>query len=242
MQIGQLQFKPTLAVSLITVVVLLVLMSLGVWQLNRAQVKLQTQQELISSLEQVELEILKPLKDGAVQRFRHVRIKGYFDTEHQYLLDNRIEKGQPGFLVITPFIYSVNNAVILVNRGWLPLGNTRKDLPKIPVTGEIRLIRGIIADLPGKLPSFGISATVSDGTWPKIIRDVEIDQIGQELGYTVPPYLLQLAQENSAAYAQNWQPVANGPEKNQSYAIQWFAMALVVFILYVGLNSRRLEE
>jgi len=242
MQIGQYQFKPTPIVSLISLVVFAILVSLGIWQLNRAEQKLQTQKALTSSLVQHELDVVQPLENQSKYRFRHARFNGYFDSKHQYLLDNRIEKGRPGFLVITPFFYAANKAVILVNRGWLPLGQNRQDLPNISVTDRPQIIRGILSDIPGKLPSFGIGATVSDGSWPKIIRDVEIDQIGHELGYTMPPYLLQLAQENSAAYAQNWQPVASGLEKNESYAIQWFGMALVIFILYIGLNSRRLEE
>ena len=242
MQIGRFQFKPTLTVSLITLVVFIILMSLGLWQLNRAELKLRTQQALLSSLEQSEIEVVSPLKANEEYRFRQTRFNGYFDTKHQYLLDNRVEKGRPGFLVITPFIYASGKAVILVNRGWLPLGKSRQDLPDITVIEKPQLIHGVIADLPGKLPSFGINKVASDGLWPKVIRDVEIDQISLDLGYTTPPYLLQLKQGSLSAYAQNWQPVASGPEKNQSYAVQWFSMALVILILFFGMNSRRLEE
>lgn len=242
MQIGVFQFKPTLVVSVITLVVFSILVSLGLWQISRAEEKAQTQQALSSSLEKLEIEVLSPLEENTEYRFRHARIKGYFDAQHQYLLDNRIEKGRPGFLVITPFVYASGKAKILVNRGWLPLGKSRQDLPDISVTDTPQLIRGVLADLPGKLPDFGISKNVSDERWPKVIRDIETDQISAELGYTMPPYLLQLVQESASAYTQNWQPVASGPEKNQGYAVQWFGMALVIVILYIGLNSRRLEE
>jgi len=242
MQIGAYQFKPSGATSLIAAVVFLILMSLGLWQLSRAEQKASTQQALNASLSLSELEIVSPLNVDEVNRFRHVRLEGRFDTQHQYLLDNRIHKGRPGFLVITPFWYANENSVLLVNRGWLPLGQTRQDLPNITVADAPRVIRGILADLPGKLPSFGIGPSTSGGGWPRIIRDVEIEQIGLDLGYTMSPYLLQLEQADSAAYTQNWQAIASGPEKNQSYAIQWFSMALVIVILFIGLNSRRLEE
>jgi len=242
MRIGPFEFKPSAWTSLIAGVVFLILISLGLWQLSRAEQKADTQQALNGSLVMPELEILTPLESDANNRFRHARLEGQFDTMHQYLLDNRIYKGRPGFLVITPFRYANGEAVLLVNRGWLPLGKTRQDLPEIAVSGEKRIIRGILADLPGKLPSFGIGPPTSGGQWPRVIRDVEIDQIGLDLGYTMPPYLLQLEQADSAAYTQNWQAIASGPEKNQSYAIQWFSMALVVLILFIGLNSRRLED
>jgi surfeit locus 1 family protein len=242
MQVGKYQFKPSVAVTLISLLVFIVLLSLGIWQLNRAEYKADTQQALQSSLELVEIEIATPLGKDTNYRFRHARLKGYFDGKHQYLLDNRVEKGRPGFLIITPFVYASGKAVILVNRGWLPLGETRQALPDISVAKKPLVIRGILADIPGKLPNFGIADIVSDGQWPRVIRDVEIEQISSELGYTMPPYLLQLSGENGSAYAQNWQPVASGPEKSKSYAIQWFGMALVILILFIGLNSRRLEE
>jgi len=242
MRLGPYQFQPSLRISLISGVVFSILMSLGVWQLNRAEQKAQTQQALSESLALSELEIVTPLKTSTAYRFRHARLQGRFDTKHQYLLDNHIYKGRPGFLVITPFWYANDNAVILVNRGWLPLGKTRQDLPNIIVSDTQQNISGILADLPGKLPSFGIGPPVNSGQWPRIIRDVEIEQISLDLGYTMPPYLLQLGQDNPAAYTQNWQAIASGPEKNQSYAIQWFSMALVILILFIGLNSRRAEE
>lgn len=242
MQIGTFEFRPSLLTTLIAGIVFAILVSLGLWQLSRAGQKTETQQALSESLALSELEILMPLKADRRNRFRHARLEGRFDTVHQYLLDNRIHKGRPGFLVITPFWYADGKAVVLVNRGWQPLGKTRQDLPSIIVPKEQRVIRGILADLPGKLPSFGIGPPVTGGSWPRVIRDVEIEQISLDLGYTMPPYLLQLEQADSAAYTQNWQAVASGPEKNQSYAIQWFSMALVILILFIGLNSRRLEE
>jgi len=242
MQIGHYQFKPSLAVSLISILVFSILTSLGIWQLNRAEEKAQTEHALQMSLTQGELEILTPLTNDLTYQFRHAALSGQFDSRHQYLLDNRIEKGRPGFLVITPFIYAAGKGVVLVNRGWVPLGKTRQEIPDLAVAEKPQRIRGILADLPGKLPNFGIDEAVKDAGWPKVIRDVEIEQISRDLGYTMPPYLLQLDQKHGAAYLQNWQPVASGPEKNRGYAIQWFGMALVILILYIGLNSRRLEE
>lgn len=242
MQLGHYQFEPTLRISLIALTVFLILIALGLWQLDRAGQKIEIQQALDESLALPELDILNPSMIGEASHFRYIRLEGQFDTQHQYLLDNRIHKGRPGFLIITPFRYSNGEGLLLVNRGWLALGQTRQDLPNVDVSTQNQVIRGILADLPGKLPSFGVNATVKDGRWPQVVRDVEIEQISIELGYTMPPYLLQLEHGEPAAYMQNWQPIASGPEKNHSYAIQWFSMALVVFILFIGLNSRRSEE
>ena len=174
MQIGQFQFKPPLITTLIACVVFSILVSLGLWQLERAEYKALTQQILEENRTLPELEILAPLKSDGKYRYRSVRIEGQFDVDHQYLLDNRIYKGRPGFLVITPFLYANKKAAVLVNRGWLPLGKTRQELPEITVAENQQVIKGILASLPGKLPSFGIGPPTSGGSWPRIIRDVEI--------------------------------------------------------------------
>jgi len=239
MQIGNIEFRPTLFTTVIAIVVLCILLSLGFWQLNRADQKSRTLEAMEATLGVPEVFVDSIEFFSENKRFRHVSIKGEFQAEQQYLLDNRIYKGQPGYLVVTPFKFGSGNGWLLVNRGWVPLGLDRNILPAITVKTNQTTIAGVISDLPGKLPSFGIAATPETSRWPKVVRDIEIDQISQQLGYTMPPIMLQLEQSHEAAYIQNWQPLASGPDKNRSYAIQWFAMALVLGIIYIGLNCRR---
>jgi len=239
MQIAAYEFRPSLWVSLAMIVVLCILLSLGFWQLDRAEQKAETVQAMEQQLGKPEIEVYSGDFFKKNRRFRHVVISGVFEAEHQYLLDNRIHKSQPGYLVVTPFKFNGGAGRILVNRGWVPLGRDRNVLPVIDVTTAQTTVRGVVSDLPGKLPSFGIGPTPDTASWPKVIRDIEIDQINEQLGYTMPPSMLQLEQSHEAAYVQNWQPLASGPDKNRSYAIQWFAMALVLVIIYIGLNCRR---
>jgi len=237
--IGAYLFRPSLFTSVVAVIVLAILLSLGFWQLDRAEQKAETLAAMNVSLKRPEIHVKSAEFFNENRLFQHVSITGTFDTARQYLLDNRIHKGQPGYLVITPLSFAGGTGAILVNRGWVPLGQDRNILPDIVVDDGSTTVKGIISNLPGKLPSFGIGKTPDTGHWPKVVRDIEIDQIGQQLGYTMPPSMLQLQQSHPAAYIQNWQPLASGPDKNRSYAIQWFTMALVLIIIYIGLNCRR---
>ena len=241
MRIGVYEFRPSPWLTLVMLVVLGILVSLGMWQLDRAGQKQRTTDEMEKKLKKPEVNVTSASFFNENRRFQHVEITGSFEPGQQYLLDNRIHKGQPGYLVITPLRFDGGAGHILVNRGWVPLGQDRNILPAIDIeTGPVT-VQGLISDLPGKLPSFGIAATQETSTWPKVVRDLEIDQISRQLGYTMPPNLLQLQQSHEAAYVQNWQPLASGPDKNRSYAIQWFAMALVLIIIYIGLNCRRVS-
>jgi surfeit locus 1 family protein len=47
-----------------------------------------------------------PLVDSnmdSIERFARIALEGHFEPEHQFLLDNRIHAGQPGYEVLTCF-------------------------------------------------------------------------------------------------------------------------------------------
>ena len=43
---------------------------------------------------------------------------------------------------------------------------------------------------------------------------------------------------HTAAYPIEWKIVSVGPERHGAYALQWFALALTLLILWVALNRR----
>ena len=90
------------------------LLSLGFWQLDRADEKRAIESAIIvaqSNPAQLvgEDEIL------AKEHYR-VLLNGYFDTNKQFIYDNQIVKGNAGYYVLTPFVLNAKTA-ILVNRG-----------------------------------------------------------------------------------------------------------------------------
>ncbi|MGD2032747.1 MAG: SURF1 family protein, partial [Gammaproteobacteria bacterium] len=40
-------------------------------------------------------------------------------------------------------------------------------------------------------------------------------------------------------YLRNWAPTEFGPERHYGYALQWFALAATLVIIYVVLNVKR---
>lgn len=104
--------------------------SLGTWQLNRAN-------EKAALAEQMEALIAKPpidLNEASEQALPHIKARahGHFIESDQFLLDNIIHKGKPGYYVLTPFRLIDKGDVILVNRGWLPKSRTLPELPLVP--------------------------------------------------------------------------------------------------------------
>ena len=128
---------------------------------------------------------------------------------------------------------------VLVNRGWVPLGERRSQLPAVPGPAERVELHAMIKLPPAK--AFGPAAVEDSGTrWPRVIQRLEIAPIGQRLGHPLLPLVLQLDAADPAGFVRDWKPVYGiTPDKHRAYAAQWFTLALVLLVIYIGVNTRR---
>lgn len=243
MRLGNYTFTPKLIPSVAVILLLPLFISLGFWQLDRADEKSRLADEVQNSLAKAPLALETGIKDEAEYRYRRVEVYGVFESSRVYLLDNAIWQGKPGYLVLMPFHYAGGKASVLVNRGWLPVGATRSELPPVTTPAESLSVTGILSAPPGKLLELDATAKM-DATatsWPQVIQQVDMQQIGQQLGYTIAPLILQIDPGHPAAFAQGWKAFVDGPQKHISYAVQWFSFAGIMLLLYVVLNSRRID-
>lgn len=238
MRIGAFDFSPRPLPTLATAILLPLLISLGVWQLDRAaeknQLQVLMQQRLLAPVKRIRS--AENLQED--MNFRQVEMRGKFDDDHQYLVDNRVYKGQVGYGVYTPFSFDAGESWILVNRGWTAIGEDRNILPTITVSSEIMELKGILSQPPGQLMQLG-GQPVNTSRWPARVQNIELARIEKESGLHLQPYVLNLDAGNAQAYFQDWRPYVDTPQKNQSYAIQWFSMAVVLLLIYISLNTRR---
>ena len=214
--------------SLLVILLLPVLISLGLWQLSRYQQKLELEQVYSSR------ENLPPLSIDEISQYEDplylpVKISGRFDHARYFLLDNQVYKGRAGFALIMPFLTD-KNELILVNRGWLPT-KTRDDLPEAKVSEGIYHIEGTVYRPLGK--SFLLKKDVWTDGWPKVIQTLDFNKASTALGSTLLAYLITLNKDQPASlYVQRKQAVMSS-DKHMGYALQWFTMAAVLLGLYV---------
>lgn len=162
-------------------------------------------------------------------------LHGRFDNQHSLLLDNKTFKGQVGYEVYTPFKAEGLNQVILVDRGFIPLGANRQILPNLrDVPGKVTII-GML-NLPPTYVTYGQLYDVMH--WPLRIEFVQLESLSQLLHVSLFPYVFCLTPEDPASYTNEWQIVIMSPERHRGYAVQWFALALTLLILFVALNRR----
>jgi len=241
MRIGAFDFRPGLLPTLATAVVLPILVSLGFWQMDRA---IEKQQLQVLTQERLESSVTRIRSTANLQEdmnFRRATMSGRFDNKHQYLLDNRIYKGQVGYGVYTPFSFDGGESWIMVNRGWTPSGKDRTELPNIDVRNNSTELLGVLSPPPGQLMQLGDRQEVSN-SWPVRVRNIDLALIERELGVRVQDYVLHLDATSEQAYFQDWKPYVDTPQKNHTYAIQWFSMAVVLLLIYTGLNTRRIKR
>lgn len=243
MRIGGFEFKPTLIPSLITVMVMAMLLALGFWQLERARQKalIQEQFKTLNTLPAVPITTMD-LTDK-VSRFRKVIARGRYDARHQILLDNQVQNGRPGFHVFTPLQVPGLAQAILVNRGWVPLGESRQNLPDITVNEIDVAISGRLGQ-PAN-PGLQLSAPAADEPdWPRVVQYVDYSHLSADLGYPLAPAVILLDPRSEGGYRRQWQLQMTrfGPQRHQGYAVQWFSLAATLMVIYLVVNTQRSKK
>lgn len=235
------RFRPTLVPTLVTLILLPIFIRLGFWQLDRAEQKrvLQTNHATRSALPSFALEPRVGASDEL--EYRRVFVKGSFDADRQVLIDNKIHKGKVGYYVITPLKMVGSDQYVLINRGWVPLGHSRDELPKIDVSDRHVTIHGVL--VKARRDIFMISDENRDTHgWPARMQWLDAKQFEKETGYKVYPFAILMDEDAPFGYVREWGNVKLDPVKNTSYAMQWFSFAILLVIIYVVVNFKKESE
>lgn len=237
-RLGQYEFRPALAPTLFVMVGFPLLVGLGLWQLDRAGQKETVIANHARQIERAAIRLDSIEGDVVAFEYRNVMASGRYDLEHQYLLDNRTHQGRAGYHVFTPLLLTDGRAV-LVNRGWVPQGRTRADLPELPAPdGDVK----ILARISSPPEAFRLGADeepVRTGT--RVIQQVDLDVMQARLGVTLLSAVLLLDRDDAHGFVRDWKPVYGiGPDKHRAYAFQWFSIALILLVVYIAISSRRL--
>ena len=232
-------FEPRAWALLATVLAVAAFVSLGSWQLGRAGEK----RARIASFEHGARTSVALGADGSVDdlpRYQHVTADGRYDAAHQVLVDNMPSRaGRPGFRVLTPLVRPGAERLLLVDRGWVPLGATREQLPAIDVGAEPRAVAGRLDDLPQPGVRVGAAGVTGAERWPRVLnfpREADFEQV---FGRPVEARIVLLDSDAPDGYERAWRPAMGfGPERHLGYAIQWFALATTVCVVFVALSLR----
>lgn len=238
MLLGRYDFRPSWLASIATLGLLGLLIGLGFWQLDRGAEKQRLLNDFASRSRDLPLQLDGEQRSADGLQFRSVTVEGAYDGNHQYLLDNRTYHGVAGYHVLTP-LRIADKVGVLVNRGWVPVGERRERLPPVPVPKQIVKLRGRIALPTANALVIGPDGYEGDG-WPRVIQRIELATMEQQLGYALLPYLVQLDPAAASGFVRDWHPnLGIGPDRHRGYAFQWFALAVALMVVYLVVNTRR---
>jgi surfeit locus 1 family protein len=220
---------------------LVLLLSLGQWQLRRAAEKTRVF-DRISATENLPA-LAAPIDDRQFEgnRYRRLQLRGRYDGSQQLLLDNMIHEGQAGYHVLTLFRPEGAARWLVVNRGWVRAAPDRRMLPDITVNEAVREIRGRIDTLPRPGLTLETAVAEEEASWPQVVFFPTIDELEALSGKPLFRYQLWLDEAYPDGYVRAWTPRTMTPEQHIGYAIQWFGLAavLVVMAVAIGVSSAK---
>lgn len=232
----QINWKIALGVFFIV----MVLLRLGFWQLDRAEQKRQIQQDRDAQrlAAPVSIELLN-LDDQKALKGTKIKLQGHFDNTKSILVSKQIFQGRSGYEVITLFNLQAGDRLILVSRGWVSAKH-RQQLPVFTaVTGVQSLVGEIYvpADKSFFLPQ-KIDATAS---WPLRVHHFDINDISQFFDRPVLPFIVRLEKDSPGVLMRHWWETRLQTTNSTSYALQWFAMVLLLSVIIILKSTNILE-
>lgn len=212
-------------------VLLPVVVSLGAWQLDRAEEKRRFEEQMLDRIGAL------PVPPGVILvDFERLRLAGAYEADRTFLLDNQTHAGEVGYAVITSFL-AEDGRRWLVHRGFLAGDPGRRSLPEIHTpAGTVTLI-GLVWPELGLMPAFG--ADEWPAGWPKLVQRLEVERMAAILDNAVPREI-RLEAGQPGVFVPAVTSLNMPATKHTGYAVQWFGLAIVLIggYLYFGFRRR----
>lgn len=221
--------------TLCVVIFFPLLVSLSLWQIDRAEEKITIRQAWENQQSAEPVAFSKTLETTEYQR---IFAQGRFLPAKYWLKENQFFNGQLGYHVVMPF-ETASGAVIAVDRGWVQ-GTARRDYQP-PVTtpaGDVRIV-GVLAR-PSDSKLIREDETSVKG-WPHKILEIDLRVMSRQSELRLLDKVLRLDADSPGALIAHWKPINVSPAKHYGYAVQWALMALALIILYVFASTNLSE-
>jgi surfeit locus 1 family protein len=227
-------FRPRPIPTLAAVLLIALTVSLGRWQVGRAQEK-DSRQALLAARQQDEpLRLTGSVAAAEPLLYRRLSAAGEWIAAGQVFVDNQSHAGRAGFHVVTPLRIAGSEAVLLVNRGWIARDREYPKAPHVPVPGGRVEVSGTAS-----LPPTRFIELSAEGVTGNVFQNLSIERYRDVMKLPVVPFVLL-----SDAAAPGLQPVREAPrwmgaEKHREYALTWFSLAATAVVLWIVMNLGR---
>ena len=233
------RFRPALFPSVLVAVMVPALLYLGYWQLQRADEKRVLQAEYDTRATGAVVKVEPRLQRAEQLQFYRVIAQGHYETEYQVLIDNRIHHGRAGYHVITPLKLQGGNVRLLVNRGWLPLGEDRQHPPVVNTPEGLQEVTGV-ATVPSENVFMLAKPEPLNRGWQLVWQHMDMERYAATAPFPIQPVVVLLDPESQASgFARGWNRLDAGIAVHQGDAFQWFMLAGATLVIYFFMSLRR---
>lgn len=223
-------FKPKLWPTLAVLILFPILLSLGFWQLGRMHEK----QAILDAKALGQDAVLVFTPDSAPAAYSQMQVSGTLLQKFSIFLEHQMHNSQPGYHILTPLAIDADLPWIWVNRGWVA-----KDYKGAKEDLRVTL-SGIVYYPSGKRFILGENFLSTPDSLR--IQYIDIPALTTHFSHLFYPYVLLLNPDAPAGFIRDWQIKTLPPGKHLGYAVQWFALALTLAILYMGTQIRRIHH
>ena len=218
---------------IITTLVLLI--SLGFWQLDRADEK-RAIEDQIDSANSGDVGLVTSVEFLKDKEYYHVRLQGSYIGDKQFIYDNQIVDQISGYYVLTPFILKGASKAILINRGFIPWSGRRDKLANVDIGEKLTEVKVQIS-IPVKRMELKVSETTGD--FPVLIQALDLDEMSTIASLDFVSVVGLLNPESENGFVRQWEPYTGSIERHIGYAVQWFLMALVLAFIGIRLALKQ---
>jgi cytochrome oxidase assembly protein ShyY1 len=228
------RFRPRPVTTLAAIGFVALTVALGNWQRHRAAEKDELAARLAAASRQPPVELPARDEDALALRFRAVHASGRYEASRQILIDNKLRAGRPGFDVVAPLRLAGSGRYVLVERGWIAQGASRRELPVVPppagtvtVAGRVNLPPQHYLELDGGKPAPG-----------PLWENLDVRRIAAATGLDLLPIVIEQSDPVAPpdALVRDWPAADSGSAQNLSYMLQWYSFGALALVLWLALN------
>lgn len=199
---------------------------LGVWQLARHAERAERNAELEAQRAVSTATLADALADGGDPTWRAVRVAGRFRYDLEQVLAGRTNAGSPGVHLLTPLAVPGNDTLVVVTRGWVYSPDAAQvDLARWREV-EFVTLAGYLMPVPDSGP-----AAPDDPARP--LRSLNRAALAARLGRPVAAVQIVMTSDSLAradSVPRRLAPPVLDAGPHRSYAMQWFAFAIIALV------------
>ncbi len=214
------------------------LVSLGFWQLDRADEK----RGIEASIKQANtgsVELIKKEEGLQSKEYYEVRLQGKYLSDKQFIYDNQIVDQVSGYYVLTPYALEGQSKAILINRGFIPWNGRRDKLADIVIGQETREIK---VQISKPIKRMELKPSEVGIQFPVLIQSIDLQDMADRAKVDFSSVIGLLDASDSNGFIRKWEPYTGSIEKHIGYAIQWFLMALVLAIIGIRIAIKQRKK